>query len=72
MPFAKKILGLVGEWTAEVYFPHLRQGTEPVFVDLSRSPGIDSQAGRIDPSESIPGLHWHKRLQIRAQVGGEH
>jgi hypothetical protein len=53
-------------------------GPEPVFVDLVRSPGIDSQPGgpvrnpvsRTGPpgymlAESIPGLH--KRLQIRAQ-----
>jgi hypothetical protein len=51
---------------------------EPVFVDLLRRLGIDSQpggpvrnpicrtgAGELDSSESIPGLH--KRLQIRAQ-----
>ncbi len=37
---------------------------EPVFVNLLRSPGIDSQHGGIDSSESNPGLH--KRLQIRA------
>ena len=34
-------------------------------MNLIRSPGIDSQPGGIDSSESIPGLH--KRLQIRAQ-----
>jgi hypothetical protein len=39
---------------------------EPVFVDLLRSPRIDSQPGEIDSSESIPGLHKH--LQIRALV----
>jgi hypothetical protein len=39
---------------------------EPVFVNLIRSPGIDSQPGGIDSSESIPGLH--KRLQIRTPV----
>ncbi len=38
--------------------------SEPVFVDLLRRPGIDSQPGEIDSSESIPGLH--KRLQIWA------
>jgi hypothetical protein len=37
---------------------------EPVFVNLVRSPGIDSQPGGIDFLESIPGLL--KRLQIRA------
>jgi hypothetical protein len=37
---------------------------EPVFVKLLRSPGIDSQPGGIESSESIPGLL--KRLQIRA------
>jgi hypothetical protein len=40
--------------------------TEPVFVNLLRSPGIDTQPGGIDSSEPIPGLH--KRLQIRAQL----
>jgi hypothetical protein len=38
--------------------------SEPEFVYLLKSPGVDSQRGRIDSSESIPGLH--KRLQIRA------
>jgi hypothetical protein len=38
---------------------------EPEFVNLSRSPGIDSQPGGIDSLESIHGLL--KRLQIRAQ-----
>ncbi len=42
--------------------------TEPVFVDLLRSPRIDSQPGEIHSSESIPGLH--KNLQIRAQFYG--
>jgi hypothetical protein len=37
---------------------------EPVFVKLLRSPGIDSQPGGIDSSESISGLI--KSLQIRA------
>ncbi len=36
------------------------------FVNLLRSPGIDSQPGGIDCSESIPMLL--KRLQIRALV----
>ncbi len=30
---------------------------EPVFVDLLRSPRIDSHPGEIDSSGSIPGLH---------------
>ncbi len=35
--------------------------TEPVFANLLRSPGIDSQPGGIDSSESIPGLlHVYK------------
>ncbi len=38
---------------------------EPVFANLLRSPGIDSQPGRIDSLESNPGLL--KRLQIWAQ-----
>ncbi len=38
---------------------------EPVIVNLLRSPGIDSQSGRIASSESTPG--FLKRLQIRAQ-----
>jgi hypothetical protein len=42
---------------------------EPVFVNLSRSPGIDSQPGGIDSSEAISGLL--KRLQIRAQASGQ-
>jgi hypothetical protein len=29
---------------------------EPVFVNLSRSPGIEFQPGGIDFFESIPGL----------------
>jgi hypothetical protein len=37
---------------------------EPVFVNLLRRPGIDSQAGGIDSLESTPGLL--KRLLIRA------
>jgi hypothetical protein len=37
---------------------------EPVFVNLVRSPGIDSQPGGIDSSEWIPGLP--ERLQQRA------
>jgi hypothetical protein len=40
-------------------FPARRAGTTTLFVVLAR------QAGGIDSSESIPGLH--KRLQIRAQ-----
>jgi hypothetical protein len=36
--------------------------SEPVFVDLLRSPGIDSQPGGIDSLESIVGLL--KSLQI--------
>jgi hypothetical protein len=43
---------------------------EPVFVDLLRSPEIDSQPGEIDVLESIPGLH--KRLQIRALIKPSH
>jgi hypothetical protein len=39
--------------------------SEPVFINLLRSPGIDSQPAGIDLSKSIPGLH--KCLQIRAQ-----
>ncbi len=37
---------------------------EPVFVNLLRSPGIDSRPGGIDSSELILGLLKH--LQIRA------
>ncbi len=53
----------------QFYFIHLHSQNEmsitrePVFVDLLRSPGIDSQPGGIDALESIPGLL--KRLQIR-------
>jgi hypothetical protein len=36
--------------------------SKPVIVNLLRSPGIDSQPGGIDSSESIPALH--KLLQI--------
>jgi hypothetical protein len=46
--------------------------TEPEFVNLlSRSPGINSQPGEIDSSESIPGLHllntirrsnWYRKI----------
>ncbi len=32
---------------------------EPAFVNLLRSPGIDSQPGGIDSSESIRGLLEH-------------
>jgi hypothetical protein len=39
---------------------------ESVFVNILRSPGIDSQPCGIDSSELIPGLH--KRLQIRALI----
>ncbi len=38
--------------------------SEPEHVNLLTSPGIDSQPGGIDSSESISGLL--KRLQIRA------
>jgi hypothetical protein len=31
--------------------------TEPGFVNVLRSQGIDSQPGGIDSSKSIPGLH---------------
>jgi len=41
-----------------------REGTEPAFVTLITSPGVDSQPGGIVSSESIPGLI--KRLQMRA------
>jgi hypothetical protein len=44
-------------------FRNLLPGIEPKSVNVL--PGIDSQAGGIDPLESIPGLL--KRLQIRAQ-----
>jgi hypothetical protein len=44
--------------------------SEPVFVDLLRSPEIDSQPGEIDVSESIPGIH--KSLQIRALIKPSH
>jgi hypothetical protein len=43
----------------------IRECPEPKLVNLLRSPGIDSQSGRIDSLESIPGLL--KRLQIQAQ-----
>jgi len=43
---------------------NIRLNTEPVFVNLLRSPGIDSQPGGIDSLESIPVLL--KCLQIRA------
>jgi hypothetical protein len=42
--------------------------SEPVFVNLLRSQGIDSQPGGIISAEFIPGLL--KRLQIRAQYSG--
>jgi hypothetical protein len=32
----------------------VKKSTEPVFVKLSRSPGIDSHPGGIDSSESFP------------------
>ncbi len=45
--------------------PSLNLRLSFVFVNLFRSPGIDSQATwAVDSSESIPGLL--KRLQIRA------
>jgi hypothetical protein len=40
---------------------------EPVFLNLLRSPGIDSQPGGIESSKPIPGLL--ERLQIRALAG---
>ena len=43
----------------------IRECPEPEFVNLLRSPGIDSKPGGIDALKSIPGLF--KRLQIRAQ-----
>jgi hypothetical protein len=41
---------------------------EPEFVNLLRSPAIDSRPGGIDSLESISGLL--KRLQIRAPSTG--
>jgi hypothetical protein len=46
------------------YLLYTFSDSEPAFVYLLRSPGIDSQPGGIDCSESIPGLLI--RLQIRA------
>ena len=42
--------------------------SEHEFVNLLRGPGINSQPGRIDSLESIPGLI--KRLQIRTMRKG--
>jgi hypothetical protein len=57
--------------------PFLQEGkklfsTDPEFVNLlSRTPGINSQPGEIDSSESIPGLHslntirrsnWYRKI----------
>jgi hypothetical protein len=39
----------------------------PVFVDLLRSPGIDSQPSEIDSSKLNPSLH--KRLQLLFLLG---
>jgi hypothetical protein len=47
-----------------MYSDSARDTSEPVFVNLLRSPGIDSQPGGTDSSEFIPG--FLKRLQIRA------
>ncbi len=43
-------------------FSGWRAGTTALFVVAARQA---TQAGEVDSSESIPGLH--KRLQIRAQ-----
>ncbi len=48
------------------YLEQKYNNTEPEFVNLLRSQGIDSQTGGIDSLESIPGLL--KRLQIRVSV----
>ncbi len=56
---------IVGIWQEVFDFRRQIQKPEPVFVNLLGSPGIDSQHGGIDSSESIPGLL--KRLKIRAQ-----
>jgi hypothetical protein len=58
--------GTVQSWLGRVY----ESGTatrraDPVFVNLLRSQGIDSQRGGNEFFKSIPGLL--KRLQIRAQ-----
>jgi hypothetical protein len=45
--------------------------SESAFVNILRSPGIDSQPGGIDSLESISLEAIHgllKRLQIRAQL----
>ncbi len=45
-----------------------KESIPPVYVALPfKSPGIDSQPGEIDSSESNPGLH--KRLQILFLLG---
>ncbi len=63
----KSIGGTEGERASEIQKERKNGNiqTEPVFVNLIKSPGIDSQPGGIDSLESIPGLH--KRLKIRAQ-----
>ncbi len=50
---------------AGLKMPDLKSwGPEPEFVSLLRSPGSDSQPGRIDSSESISGLLKGKKLGL--------
>jgi hypothetical protein len=43
------------------------QTAEPEFVNLSRSPRIDSQPSGIDSLESIPGLLKRLQYGLRGQ-----
>jgi hypothetical protein len=54
---------------AHIYFNifQYRTRTEPVCVNLLRSPGIDSQPVGIDSSESIPGIlhiEWRRSSRV--------
>ncbi len=58
-----------GRLTRDPLWPHAANNqlnVEPVFVNLLRSPGIDSQPDGNDSSESITGIL--NRLKIRALV----
>jgi hypothetical protein len=52
------------KFSMSLIYSQLTHSTEPEFVKLLMSPGINSQPGGIESLESIPGLL--KRLQIRA------
>jgi hypothetical protein len=56
--------------TRDTVLINSREMSEPVFVNLLRSPGMNSSPGGIDSFESISEIL--KRLQMRALVEAKH